>query len=341
MTLKRRGILTAGTWCVDRNKRVTHWPDEDGLAEIIEEDSSGGGSACNLAVDVKKLDADLPVSTIGLIGDDADGRLLLAEADSYGIDRHGMTISDAAPTHYTDAFASARTGRRTHITNIGVSALLTPDHIDIVDSDHRFLHLGIVGVHEVMDGPWQDEANGWVAVLKAAKAAGLETNVELAGSAPEKLAAVTRPCLPHLDLLIVNDNEIGAITGTMTIKDGKTDADACIEAAKAALALGVRRLVAVHFPTGAIVATREGKVLAHPSVQVPDEAIGGANGAGDAFAAGFLLALHQEQPLDHAIKLAHAAAAASLRQMSTTAAVEPFAACLRLADAWGWRRSLT
>lgn len=337
MPMTRRGILTAGTWCVDRNKLVTHWPDEDGLAEIIDEGASGGGSACNLAVDIKKLDADMPVATMGLIGDDADGRLLLAEADRYGIDRRQMAISNKAPTHYTDAFASVATGRRTHITNLGVSVFLTPDHFDVSASDHRWLHLGIVGVHEVMDRPWQDEANGWVAVLKAARAAGLQTNLELAGSAPEKLAAVTRPCLPHLDVLIVNDNEIGAITETQTINDGKTDPDACIEAAKAALALGSPGLVVVHFPTGAIVATRDGGVLTLPSIQVPDDTIVGANGAGDAFAAGFLYGLHEHWPIDDALSLAHAAAAASLRQMSTTAAIEPWKSCLDLARNWGWR----
>ncbi len=340
MALTRRGILTAGTWCVDRNKLVTHWPDEDGLAEIIEEDSSGGGSACNLAIDVKKLDPDLPVATIGLIGNDSDGRLLLAEAERHGIDHRGMTISEAAPTHYTDAFASRKTGRRTHITNLGVSMLLTPDHLDLAASDHRFLHLGIVGVHDVMDRPWEEEPNGWVAVLKAARAAGLETNIELAGSAPEKLAAVTRPCLPFLDLLIVNDNEIGAIAGMQTIRDGRTDQEACIKAAKTALDLGSPRLVAVHFPAGAIVATRDGQVLVRPALKVPDDAIVGANGAGDAFAAGFLYALHEAWPLDDAVSLAHAAAAASLHHMSTTGAIEPWRSCLGLAKRWGWRDGL-
>ena len=337
----RRGVLTAGTWCVDRNKLVTHWPGEDGLAEIIEEESSGGGSACNLAIDIKTLDRDLPVATIGLVGDDADGRLLLAEAERHGIEHARMIVSDAEATHYTDAFASASSGRRTHITNLGVSVMLTPDHMDLAGSNHRLLHLGIVGVHEVMDSAWQDEANGWVAVLKKARASGFETNIELAGSAPEKLAAITRPCLPHLDLLIVNDHEIGAITGIDTLIGGKTDTRACIDAAKAALALGSQRLVAVHFPGGAVVATRDGGIITRPSVQVPDDVIVGANGAGDAFAAGLLYGLHEDWPIDDALSLAHAAAAVSLRAMSTTAALEPWPACLDLAKAWGWRASLS
>ena len=339
MTTKRRGILTGGTWCLDRNKLVTHWPDEDGLAEIVDESSSGGGSACNLAIDIKKLDADLPVTTIGLIGDDADGRLLLVEAEQHGIDHQRMTVSDSGPTHYTDAFASQRTGRRTHITNFGVSVQLTPDHFDLADCDQRFLHLGIIGVHEVMDYPWHDEANGWVAVLRDARNRGFKTNLELAGSAPEKLASITRPCLPFLDVLIVNDNEIGAISGIKTMRDGKTDPDACIDAASVILDLGSPSLVAVHFPEGAIVVTREGQVYRQPSLQVPDDVIVGANGAGDAFAAGFLYGLHVDWSLDDTLSLAHAAAAASLRHMSTTAAVVPWRNCLDLAKKWGWRET--
>ena len=291
--MTRRGILTGGTWCVDRNKLVDHWPSEDGLAEILDEESNGGGSACNLAVDIKKLDPAMPVATIGLVSDDSDGRLLLAEADRYGIDRRQMTVVETARTHYTDAFASASTGKRTHITNLGVSRQLSPDHFDLSASDHRFFHLGIVGVHELMDGPWEDEPSGWVAVLKSAKAAGLETNIELASADPAKLAMATKPCLPFLDLLTVNDSEIGAIADVPTVNDGKTDPGACIHAAKIVLDQSTAKLIAVHFPDGAIVVTRDGKAMTRPSVDVPDDVIVGANGAGDAFAAGFLYALHE------------------------------------------------
>ena len=49
----------------------------------------------------------------------------------------------------------------------------------------------------------------------------------------ERLAALVRPCLPHLDYLIVNDVEMGAIAGIATLRDGTTDVAACIRAARA------------------------------------------------------------------------------------------------------------
>lgn len=90
---------------------------------------------------------------------------------------------------------------------------------------------------------------------------------------------------------------------------------------------------------GAIAATHGG-VTVRPSVKVPTPAIVGANGAGDAFAAGLLYAFHEGWSIPDALALAHATAAASLRQMLTIGAVESWSRCLELADQWGWRMSL-
>ena len=42
---------------------------------------------------------------------------------------------------------------------------------------------------------------------------------------------------------------------------------------------------------------------------------------------------------DPIVGLAHAAAAASLRSISTTGAVEPWRRCLEIAADWGWRET--
>jgi sugar/nucleoside kinase (ribokinase family) len=335
--MTRRGVLTGGTWCVDHNLLVDRWPQLNGRADILDAKPSGGGPGCNMAIDLRKLDPDLPIAAIALLGEDADGRFLVGLAKAYGIDHVQMHTTDAAPTNYTHAYADRSTGQRTHISYFGAGHWLTPDHFDFSRSSHRFLHLGHPGIHRHMDGPWAGEANGWVATLRKARAAGLKTNLEMASLAPERLAAIVRPCLRYLDYLIVNDHEIGAIAGLATVKDSATDPEACIAAARAVLALGASDLVAVHFPGGGIVAARDGSVTVRPSVNVPPAEVAGANGAGDAFAAGFLYALHQGWSIEPALKLAHAVAAASLRATSTTDAVETWSNCLALADRWGWR----
>lgn len=336
----RRGFITGGSWCVDRNKLIEFWPEEDSICEILSEERRNGGSGSNLAIDMKKLDPMMPVETIGVVGDDDDGRFLQAEADRYGIDRRQLAVSTAAPTHYTECFGSKRTGRRTHMTFNGVGAHLSPDHFDFSATRTRILHLGLPGVHRTMDSPWQNEANGWVAVLKKARAAGLMTNIELVSIAPPRLAALARPCLPYLDLMVVNDHEIGALAGEATVTAQGTDVEACIRAMRAVLNESALQMVAVHFPRGALVLDREGNLIRQASLRVPPAEIVGANGAGDAFAAGFLYGFHEGWASADCLALAHAAAGASLRGISTSGTVETWQTCLALAKKWGPREAI-
>ena len=333
----RRGFIAGGTWCLDRNRRIDAWPREDsvGIAWGLEE--RGGGPACNLAIDIKRLDPSMPVETIGLVGDDDAGRKLVAEAERAGLDARQMHVSTEGPTHTTEAFISQASGLRTHISDLGVSALLSPEHFDFSSTTARYMHLGLPGIHPRMDARWQDEANGWVAVLKAARSAGLQTNLELCTVTPERLRGLILPCLPHLDTLVVNDSEIGALAGTATVRDGRTDIDACTRACTALLQQGAMHLVTVHFPEGGITVTREGDVFLVPSVKVPADAIVGPNGAGDAFAAGFLYGLHESWPIEDCLWLGHAAAACSLRSAGTTDGVEHWRTCVSVAETWGRR----
>jgi sugar/nucleoside kinase (ribokinase family) len=97
------------------------------------------------------------------------------------------------------------------------------------------------------------------------------------------------------------------------------------------------QLVAVHFPEAAVVATRDGAFVALGSVAIPEREIIGANGAGDAFAAGLLYGLHEGWEIARSLTLAHCAAAASMRAISTTAGVTDWRGCLALGERWGFR----
>jgi sugar/nucleoside kinase (ribokinase family) len=281
------------------------------------------------------------MATIGLVGDDTDGHFLLAQADAHGIDRTRMKVTGAAATQFTDAYVSQRSGRRTHIFFQGTGGLLTPDHFNFEGIDARILHLGLPGAHKLMDQAWQGDPNGWVSVLRAARAAGLLTNLELFSIAPDRIRALVSPCLPHLDYLVVNDFEIGALANLQTSVDGLTEIGACIRAARTVMAQGAMRLVVVHFPAGAIALARDGEIVSAPSFSIPQNEVVSANGAGDAFAAGLLYGLHEGWGVAAALELAHATAAVSLRGLSTCAAVEDYRKCLERARRWGLRPSLT
>ncbi|MFZ1961954.1 MAG: carbohydrate kinase family protein [Roseiarcus sp.] len=333
----RRGVATAGSWCVDYNKSIAEWPAEDTTNEILAMDRQGGGSGCNMAIDLKRLDPAFPVETMGLVGDDDDGRFLLAQCDAFGVERQGLVALPGGATMSVDAFNVISTGRRTHFYRQGVAALMSPEHFDFSHSRARFLHLGLPGAHVRMDAPWGGEANGWVATLRAARRHGLATNLELMSISRDKVAALARPCLPHLDMLIVNDFEIGALADIETRDASGANPKAIARAVDAALSQGAMRLVVAHFPEGAIAATRDGGRFALGSLAMPGEAVAGVNGAGDAFAAGMLYGVHEGWPIEQGLRLAHACAAASMRAVSTTAGVAPVAECLALAEKWGLR----
>src|SRR5277367_3176547 len=307
----RRGVLSAGTWCVDLNKTIPAWPVEDTMTYIVEFDRQNGGSGSNMAIDLKRLDPSLPVEAMGVIGDDDDGRFLLGRCESFGIDSGGLAALPGGATPVADCFNSLESGRRTHFYSPGVAAVLSPDHFDFSRTEARILHLGLPGAHKIMDAPWRDETTGWAATLKAARARGLETNLEMVSTSREKVRAFGASCLPHLDLLIVNDYEIGCVADVET-RDARGAVFARVEQAlRVALALG--------------------------SLAMPANAISGVNGAGDAFAAGMLYGWHEGWGVERSLRLGHACAGASMREVSTTTGVAPVADCLALAEKYGHR----
>jgi sugar/nucleoside kinase (ribokinase family) len=334
---QRQGVLTAGSWVIDFNKTLPYWPVEDTMNTITELDRQGGGSGCNMAIDLKRLDPSFPVETMGILGDDDHGRFLVGLCEEHGIVHDWLHLFPGEVTAFADCFNVRASGKRTHIYFPGIAEKLSPDHFDFSDTGARILHLGLPGAHRLMDAPWGAETTGWAAVLKAARAAGLTTNLEMVSTTPDRVRAFGRSCLPHLDLLIVNDYEIGAVAQIETRDGAKTLYNRVAEALRAALAMGPPKVVVAHFPEGAIAVSRDGQTMSVGSVAMPAETIAGVNGAGDAFAAGFLYFWHEGRSLEEALRLGHACASASMRAVSTTAGVTTVSECLELARKWGFR----
>jgi len=330
-------VLCGGCWLVDKPKIVDHWPDEETLAIILEETIQGGGPGMNLAVNLRRLGGTFPLAGIGVVGHDPEGHYILDRCRAYDIDSSRMVIKDGVKTSYTDVLTNRINGRRTFFHSQGANALLTPEHFTEFPSDVRLFHLGAPGIHDGMDAPWGDDANGWVYVLRKAKAAGLWTNMELISLPPDRLAELARPCLPYLDTMVINDLEVGALAGEVTAVHGETDVEAVKRAAGKVLEFGVRNLVAVHFPRGCVVAVKREAPIVSPSARVPREKILCSVGAGDAFASGFIFGLLEGLSMQDTIRLGHAAAGLCLCSLSTNEAIGTAAECLAQADAWGWR----
>ena len=149
------------------------------------------------------------------------------------------------------AFTARDTTRRTHLFDAACADLLTPDHFDFDELTGRMLHLGLPGTHAKLDVPWGDDPNGWVTILRAARAAGLTTNMEVMTIPVDDLRRVVTPCLAHLDHLVVNDYEVGALSGRETLDGSGVARVGEVEvAAREIAARGAMEVVVVHFPQG-------------------------------------------------------------------------------------------
>lgn len=330
--MTKRGFICAGCWTTDRIKLVDRWPAQEELALIKSFEQQGGGSAHNVGIDLRKLDESMPVSTVGIIGKDHDGDFLLHQATQHNIDIQGLHRTEEVPTSYTDVLSVIDTGKRTFFHFTGANDLLTPKHFSFSGRAEKILHLGLLSVQAKMDAVNQEAGNGWASVLKQAQAHSILTSIEMVSIDPKRNRELALPCLPYLNYLIVNDHEIGAVADISTLQSGKTNVERCIEAAYKVLEMGSMELVTVHYPDGAICVLRNGELHQANSLSVPQTYIKGSVGAGDAFVAGFLYALHEHWTIPEALKLAHCVAAVSLGSATTVGAVKSVMQCQAIAE---------
>ena len=82
--------------------------------------------------------------------------------------------------------------------------------------------------------------------------------------------------------------------------------------------MGVRKKVVIHFPEGGVAADSDGDVCYAPSFTVDRSEIVSSVGAGDAFCAGALYAIHEGWPLREMLEFASAGARFNLFSATST-----------------------
>jgi sugar/nucleoside kinase (ribokinase family) len=332
------GVLCAGTVLVDVAKVIDAYPALDHLATIEQVSLSTGGPGLNMAVDLRMLGAAFPIGVLGAVGDDEHAAFILAECVRLGIDTTGVRKLAGAVTSFTDGMIERDGGRRTFFHHSGANALFDASGAELGGA--RILHAGAPGIHPVMDRATPGGGNGWSALLRRAQAAGLHTNLEMVSLAPDRTAEVTRPCLPCLDSIVINELEAGALTGikaSVPTADGPVDWPAMEAMALGLIDQGVSALAVVHFPAGCVAAAPGGRTWRQGSVRLPREQVRSTTGAGDAFAAGVILGLHEGWPAERCLRLAVASAAACVRSPNTSDGIRPAEQCLAEADRAGYR----
>jgi sugar/nucleoside kinase (ribokinase family) len=319
--IERSGIISSGNWVVDYVKIIDQLPERDMLASIIGESVGLGGAPHNVLIGLAKMDTALDLYAGGMIGKDAGGELVMAAIDGHRIDRRFLYLNEGVSTSYTYVMTEVATGHRTFFHHRGANALLGPEHFTKINVPARIFHLGYLLLLDKLDSP--DDEYGVVAarVLKNLSDSGYKVSVDVISEESNRYKMVVHPCLPYIDYLILNDLEAGKISEIpVRGPDGGVDRKSLTIAAECLIGLGVKDTVVIHFPEGSLALNKNGESIYMDSLIMQPGEIKGTVGAGDAFCAGMLYALHENWTLFDGLELANANAAISLTHPTSTGA---------------------
>jgi sugar/nucleoside kinase (ribokinase family) len=156
-------------------------------------------------------------------------------------------------------------------------------------------------------------------VLKGLLAKGYKTSVDVVSEESDRFRRIVLPCLKYTDYLIINEVEAGACCNEkLRDEDGKILIDKVREAAHKLIEGGVRELCVIHFPEGGLAVSKDGKEHYMPTDMIPLSEIVSSVGAGDAFCAGCLYAIHEGYPLEKMLAFANACARFNLSSGTST-----------------------
>ena len=314
----RRGIISAGNWLSDTIKFISHYPAVGNLVTIQKIDQGFGGCAHNVLADLARMQTGIPLYAGGCVGKDALGDEIFATCEKLGINAEGLCRVDAA-TSYTDVMADMSNGTRTFFHHRGANAEFGPEHVEKITAEAKIFHLGYLLLLDRMDA--KDEEYGVVAarVLDGLQKRGYKTSVDVVSEEGNRFREVILPCLKYMDYFIVNEVEAGACFGrNLRDAEGNILLDEVKAAARFLMESGVGEAVAIHFPEGGYGLRKSGEECYEPSFRVEPKDIVSSVGAGDAFCAAMLYALHEELPLSKSLRVANAAARFNLFSATST-----------------------
>ena len=334
----RKGICCAGNMIVDITYPTEGWPNQGELVHIHDGIArTTGGAVCNVAVDLAKLDPELPVFAMGRIGADAEGDLILKTMVANGIDT--SCIIQEGISAFTLVMSDMRSKQRTFFTYLGANGLFSEADIDWDKVTANIFHIGYILLLNALDQPDAEYGSKMARLLHAAQAHGLKTSIDVVSEASDRFARLVPPAMKYADYCIINEYEAQMTTGIPLRDDsGNLIRENLPEALAAMKRMGVSTWAVIHCPEGGYGLDEAGQYVARASLSLPEGYIKGSVGAGDAFCAGVLYGAEQRVSLTDAIDLGIASAAAALSAPGATEGMRPKAEVLKLLNQYDRRQ---
>ena len=311
---ERKGIIGAGNWIVDNIKYIDRWAGEGNLANILGQERATGGGPANVLFDIAAMDCGIPLYASGRVGKDAFGEYLVDEIKKRDIDAANIIYTDT-PTSYTDVMSG--NGKRSFFCCRGANSEFDCQDVENINFPAKWFYLGYLLLLDKLDSADPEYGTRGARMLDMMKKKGYLTIVDFVSEAPEKFRRVVKAALPYIDALVINEVEAGNTFELPTCNaDGTANIDAIRQAAKLFIESGVKQYVIIHYRDGAFGIDALGNECEVPSF--PADEIVGTNGAGDAFCAGVLYALHENMTLPEMLRYGSASAIFNLRSASAS-----------------------
>jgi sugar/nucleoside kinase (ribokinase family) len=305
------GVLCAGNVLVDILARPVAELLWDATTWIDEVAQGLGGNGANTSFALAKLGA--RVKLMGMLGADPFGDYCRSTLSAVGVD---LSLVGVARESTACSVVLVRPdGARALLHRPGASREAFPQPVlfdpATVDGCGRFHLANVFGLPLMRAHAGQTLAN--------ARAAGLATSLDTGWDARGQWMEVAAPCLPHVDLLFVNQDEARMLSGS---EDPGRVAGFFRDRGVGA--------VVVKLGAGGCAVFGPGVELRAPAYRVD---VVDTTGAGDCFAGAFLSCLERGESMRDAARFANAVGAIAIQSLGSTTGLLDRDATL------GWMRS--
>lgn len=329
---EEKGITIAGTTLVDIVKNIDVYPQAGMLVNINDIRYSVGGCMPNTAINLAKIDRRVPISVVGKVGTDENGRYIVSNLQEYGINVSKMCYTSQSPTSFTDVM-SIPSGERTFFYKKGANAEFCPDDIDVDSLNCNILHIGYILLLDKFDEDDKQYGTAMAGFLRDVQKRGIKTSVDLVSDSSGNYDKKVIPVLKYCNYVIINEIECCGIwhldprnaDGTINEENVRLAMQKCIDG-------GVNDKVVVHCKEACYMLDSKGKFTKAASLKIPKEDIKGTVGAGDAFCAGCLYGIYNNYTDSQILEFASAAAACSLLEANSVDGMMPRNEILKLTE---------
>ena len=323
------GFLAVGTFVVDYQKVVDHYPNERFGALVLRESLSNGGAPLNILIDLARLHANIPLYAAAKVGQDLDGKFILQCCEEHGIDISQVTPVADASTGYTDVYTVESTGRHTCFHFCGIGDTFSRKDVKLRAAAPKMLFLGSLGALGELDkaNP-QYGRHGASQLIRDARKQGIITVVEIAPIDRKAKLADFSETLAEADYLLMNDRVTEALVGCELYSENQFDPELAHRACIKLLEHGLRKAVVIQSGTAAAYLDTRGSFYHQQGFFLPwDQRVGSA-GVDHAFGAGFLEGFFHDKSIDLCLKQGLAVSTVCRRDLTPSGAITSLDDCM-------------